>query len=145
MTRRTPPARTIIRVVLRLAAALALVAISLLAIHRAFLPLLGWLFPSIQGTLYDLAVYGIYPSREFRTFPLQVPTPEFVQWSDECDDGGLVFLSPYGGAVEPARGPMILDASGRLVWLTDRWNEEGAVMNLRVQSWKGEDYLTIVS
>ena len=38
-----------------------------------------------------------------------------------------------------ARGPIILDAKGELIWMNnDKWEQ---AMNLNVQKYKGKDYL----
>ena len=39
----------------------------------------------------------------------------------------------------PARGPVILDPRGNLIWMGDQFEQ---AMNFNVQKYKGEDYLT---
>lgn len=126
---------------LRLLTCTAAVALALLCIHRAILPLTAWLIPSLRGPFFDLAVYGAYPTESFHSFSQSGPAPSIVQWHDSCNDG-LILLSPHGPETSSAGGPMILDAYGRLIWTTDRYSKNGTAMNLRVQRWKGEDCLT---
>ena len=128
-------------VTLRLLAYPTAVVLGLLVLHSAVLPAIGWLFPSLQSALFDLAVYGAYPRENFKSSTLPGPTPNIVQWDDSCDNG-LVLVSPHGAAAGPSSGPMILDARGRLVWTTDRYAMNGTAMSLRMQTWKGKKYLT---
>ncbi|KAG9580839.1 hypothetical protein KCU77_g4942, partial [Aureobasidium melanogenum] len=110
---------------------------ALLAVHQLVLPVVGWIFPSLESTFFDLAVYGGYPQRNYVSHNLTSPDLQQVRWDDRCDNG-FIFISPQGKSVEHP-GPMILDARGNLVWQTDRY---GQAMNLKVQEYKGERYLT---
>lgn len=89
---------------------------------------------------YDLGLHGIYPRQHFHSVALEPPAPKITEWDSRCDSGNL-FLTPRGPSVTgPARGPVILDTRGNLVWMdTDRFHE---AMNLNVQKYKGQDYLT---
>jgi hypothetical protein len=126
---------------LRLAAlllvAVAGLLVALLAVHQFVLPVVGWIFPSLETTFFDLAVYGGYPQRTYVSHNLTSPDLQQVKWDDKCDNG-FIFISPQGKSVEHP-GPMILDARGNLVWQTDQY---GQAMNLKVQEYKGEKYLT---
>lgn len=109
----------------------------LLIIHQVILPILGWLIPSLVPGLYDLAVYGAYPTHEYVTFDLQAPSPSIIKWDDSCDNG-YVLVSPFGNSV-PDAGPMILDSRANLVWMSVGY---GHVMNLKVQQYLNEPHLT---
>lgn len=112
----------------------------LLTLHQIVLPIVGWLIPSLVPSLYDLAVYGPYPTNEYVTFDLEAPSPSIVKWDDACDNGH-VLVSPFGSSV-PHAGPMILDNKGNLVWMTTGL---GTVMNLKVQNYLNEPHLTFWS
>ncbi|OAL37428.1 hypothetical protein AYO20_03277 [Fonsecaea nubica] len=89
---------------------------------------------------YDLGFRGIYPRQHFHSVDLEAPAPRITQWDSRCDSGNL-FLTPRGPFVNgAARGPVILDARGDLVWMEHDKFEQA--MNLNVQKYKGEDYLT---
>jgi hypothetical protein len=120
-----------------LLAAVAGLLTALLAVHQFVLPVIGWIFPSLESTFFDLAVYGGYPQRNYVSHNLTSPDLQQVKWDDRCDNG-FIFISPQGPSVEHP-GPMILDARGNLVWQSDQY---GKPMNLRVQEYKGEKYLT---
>ena len=54
-------------------------------------------------------------------------------------DGGMVFLAPQGGAVQP--GALIVDGAGEVVW--SHPSDEGeTVANFRAQSYRGRPVLT---
>ena len=126
-----------LRLVGLLLAAVAGLLVALLAVHQFVLPVVGWIFPSLESTFFDLAVYGGYPQRNYVSHNLTSPDLQQVKWDDKCDNG-FIFISPQGKSVEHP-GPMILDARGNLVWQTDQY---GQAMNLKVQEYKGEKYLT---
>lgn len=67
---------------------------------------------------------------------------DFHERSDACTDGGYYFITPRGWKVSDP-GPMILDGNGTLIW-TDHFSNKfgGQAYDLRVQKYKGEDYLT---
>lgn len=115
---------------------LALTAFWLVARYLA-VPMLVYLFPSLDTTFYDLAIYGRYPERRYVSFSLASPRSSVVKWDDSCDTG-LVMLDLHGGYVS-SEGPMILDMRGELVWITDSY---GLATNLKVQRYRGEDFLT---
>lgn len=110
---------------------------TLLIFHRVILPLFGFIVPALVPSLYDLAVYGAYPLRSYVTFNGESPDVNVVAWDESCDHG-YVLVSPFGDAV-PNMGPMILDSRGDLVWTASGF---GVVMNLKVQQYQGENYLT---
>ncbi|KAH8811268.1 ASST-domain-containing protein [Xylogone sp. PMI_703] len=89
---------------------------------------------------WDLGFSGLYPRRHFHSVDLEAPAPKFTHWDDRCDPGHLL-LTPRGPSVTgKARGPVILDARGNLIWMeTDKFQQ---ALSLEVQKYKGEDYLT---
>lgn len=109
----------------------------LLIIHQAFLPILAWFIPSLEVPFYDLAVYGAYPAQEYVSFDTPSSQPNLVKWDDQCDSGN-VFVTLNGPSIADP-GPTIYDARGGLVWTT---TEYGTVLNMRLQQYKGENYLT---
>lgn len=95
--------------------------------------------PQSQGTgsiLYDAGLYGAYIGQHYKSFGLSPPGINFVL-RQSCDPG-YTFVTPRGRSV-PAPAPMILDVNGELVWMDDQW---GQAMDLRVQRYEGEDYIT---
>jgi hypothetical protein len=89
---------------------------------------------------YDLGFHGIYPRQRFHSVNFEAPVPKITQWDSRCDSGNLL-LTPRGPSVSgPARGPVILDARGNLIWMDNDKFEQA--MNLNVQKYKGQDYLT---
>lgn len=92
---------------------------------------------SWQGLLYEFGVYGPYFRQVYYSFELMSPRINTVKWSPQCSSD-YVLLTPHGWAV-PTPGPTILDATGNLVWTEDRY---GLAMDLQMQRYRGEDYLT---
>lgn len=89
---------------------------------------------------YDLGFRGWYPRQHFQTVDFQPPTTKITQWDDRCNSGNL-FFTPRGPLVTgPARGPIITDAKGNLIWMNNKKYEQA--MNFNVQKYKGTDYLT---
>ncbi|KIW52575.1 hypothetical protein PV05_08205 [Exophiala xenobiotica] len=89
---------------------------------------------------YDLGFHGLYPRQRFHSVDLEAPAPKVTQWDSRCDSGNLL-LTPRGPLVTgPARGPVMLDARGNLIWMENDKFEQA--MNLNVQKYKGQDYLT---
>ncbi|EXJ85487.1 hypothetical protein A1O1_05851 [Capronia coronata CBS 617.96] len=89
---------------------------------------------------YDLGFYGLYPRQRFHSVDLEAPLPKITQWDARCDPGSLLF-TPRGPAVKgQARGPVMLDANGQLIWMDNNQFEQS--MNFKVQRFKGEEYLT---
>lgn len=96
-------------------------------------------FPNskFQSASYDWGLLGLHPRQTFKSFDLRPPLINFLHWDERCDIG-YTLLTPRGTLVwQPA--PIILDGKGELVWMDDRFGE---VMNLNVQEYKGEQYLT---
>lgn len=91
---------------------------------------------SLSSIWYDAGLYGAYIGQHYQSFDLIPPQVNFL--TQESCDPTYTFLSPRGNSV-PAAGPLVLDAEGELIWMEDRW---GQAMDLRVQEYKGEDYIT---
>ncbi|KAJ9605475.1 hypothetical protein H2200_010132 [Cladophialophora chaetospira] len=89
---------------------------------------------------YDLGFQGIYPRQHFHSVDFEPPATKITQWDPQCDSGSL-FLTPRGPWVTgAARGPIITDSKGNLIWMDNGKFEQA--MNFNVQQYKGEDYLT---
>ena len=89
---------------------------------------------------YDLGFQGLYPRQHFQSVNFQPPTVKTTQWDDKCDSGNL-FLTPRGPYVTgKARGPVITDPKGNLIWMDN--HKFAQAMNFNVQTYKGEEYLT---
>ncbi|KAE8371354.1 ASST-domain-containing protein [Aspergillus bertholletiae] len=86
---------------------------------------------------YDTGLLGAHPTTRYESFDLAAPEPNIRAWDPRCEDK-FVFLSPRGHFY-PNPGPLILDNHGRLVWMESRF---GMVMDFRVQTYRGVDYLT---
>ena len=106
-------------------------------VHQLILPVVGYFFPVLAPTLYDLAVYGAYPITKFVTTGLRAPALNNIVGGSSCEEG-LVLLSPFGDAVADP-GPIILDGAGNLVWAMTGL---GIAMNVKVQSYHNESHLT---
>ena len=115
----------------------AAVILAVSGVHRFVLPIAGWIWPSLQSSFYDLGVYGAYAPREYVSSNLTFPYVSHPLWDDQCDHG-YVFLTPQGASVEHP-GPSILDGKGELVWKSEQY---GTVANLKVQKYRGQNYLT---
>lgn len=95
---------------------------------------------AIAWNAYDLGFHGLYPRHRFHSVDFEAPEPKITRWDSRCDSGNLL-LTPRGPLVTgAARGPVMLDAHGNLIWMDNHQFEQ--VMNLRAQKYKGEDYLT---
>src|SRR4051812_25712262 len=112
---------------------------------RSLLPLitlsmvLVWV-DAFSFNAYDLGFNGLYPRRHFHSVDLEAPSPKITKWDSRCDSGNIL-LTPRGPWVTGrARGPVILDARGELIWMENKEFEQA--MNLNVQSYMGDDYLT---
>lgn len=108
-----------------------------LAVYQLVLPVVAWFVPCLESPFYDLGVYGPYRTQSYVSYNLSSPRLDHPVWDEQCDKG-YVFLTPHGDSVENP-GPMVLDASGELVWMSA---EFGMVMNLALQEYKGQNYLT---
>lgn len=90
----------------------------------------------------DIGIRGPFPIKKGISSKLTAPETNILQWSPECDDGRYHFVAPRGWKV-PRPGPMILDAKGSMIWSKHFDNQFGGqAYDLKVQRYKGEDYLT---
>lgn len=91
----------------------------------------------------DNGSFGYYPIRTYTTAKdITSPKTNFLQWSPQCDDGLLYFITPRGWSL-PNPGPMILDTHGELVWNRHFDNKFGGqAYDLMVQTYQGQEFLT---
>ncbi|PYH92106.1 arylsulfotransferase [Aspergillus ellipticus CBS 707.79] len=102
----------------------------------ALLPILTTAF-SWHGLWYELGFLGANPTLKYESFDQDSPEVNVMRWDPRCEEG-YVFLSPRGHSyAEP--GPLVYDSQGDLVWIE---RDFGEIMDLKVQSYRGEDYLT---
>ncbi|KAF7561256.1 hypothetical protein G7046_g2865 [Stylonectria norvegica] len=89
------------------------------------------------STAYDWGYYGAYPQIGYESFGAGSVWPNIDQKDARCD-GGYIFIEPRGHSVETP-GPVILDNKGNLVWMQTAW---GQAMDVKVQRYRGKDYIT---
>ncbi|KAH6894196.1 ASST-domain-containing protein [Thelonectria olida] len=92
---------------------------------------------NLDVSWYDWGYYGAFPRKSYKSFGAQSPRPALVQTNERCDDG-YTFIEPRGAYVATP-GPIMLDNAGNLVWMQTQW---GQAMDLKVQKYKGKDYIT---
>lgn len=129
-----------LRAALKPTLAVLALLLTLFLAHQCFLPLAAFLIPSLDPFIFDLGVFGAYPTIQYLSFDLLGPQARQIAWDEKCDQG-LVLLTPNGPGVDRP-GPMILDSKGEMIWRSDDF---GATANLKVQRYQGEDYLTLWS
>ncbi|KAK3684457.1 hypothetical protein LTR37_020265 [Vermiconidia calcicola] len=121
---------------------LSVLVVVLSFLRFVVLPIATSLFPSLFTTFYDLGLYGYYPTRSFYTSPFTPPLSSRAKWDAVCNAenevGGLVLGELHGSAVRH-KGPIITDLKGNLIWFDDTYE---SASNLKVQTWKGKQYLT---
>jgi len=117
-----------------------LLLLALFSIHQLVLPLVAFVIPALKTPFFGWGVYGTYPTQQYTSFALEGPRAQHLRWNAQCDQG-LVLMTPNGPSVERP-GPMILDAQGELVWMSDDF---GPTANLKMQHYNGENYLTFWS
>ena len=121
---------------------LSVLVVVLSFLRFVVLPIATSLFPSLFTTFYDLGLYGYYPTRSFYTSPFTPPLSSRAKWDAVCNAenevGGLVLGELHGSAVRH-KGPIITDLKGNLIWFDDTYE---TASNLKVQTWKGKQYLT---
>lgn len=111
-----------------------------LTLSHVVIPLLVWLSPTFNPTLYDLGLYGAYPSRSYLSNDLTTPRVTRFRSDPSCERG-FVFLTVNGDSVERG-GPMILDYNNEIIWKGEGYQ---ATTNLKVQTYQGKQYLTFWS
>ncbi|RAH44325.1 arylsulfotransferase family protein [Aspergillus brunneoviolaceus CBS 621.78] len=107
-----------------------------LLVFWGFLPLLATAF-SWHGLWYELGLFGPHPTLSYESVGMKSPEVYVKQWHPDCEEG-YVFLSPRGHSY-PEPGPLVYDHRGNLVWMERAFGE---VMDLKVQQYQGQDYLT---
>lgn len=126
----------------RIASITIVALLSLLIVIFAFAnilaPILIFLVPAWEPALYDLGVYGPYRTTKFVSTTIEPPKLSIPVWNSACDDGRSLLLTPKGEWIAQS-GPTILDARGELVWMSSEYRN---AMNLNLQTYKGERYLT---
>ncbi|KAI1617794.1 arylsulfotransferase [Exophiala viscosa] len=103
-------------------------------------PLFAWLSPTLNPTLYDLGFYGACPLQKYVSSDVTGLRTTAIKWDESCDNG-YVLLTPSGDSVG-APGPTIIDSQGEVVWKAEGYQ---VTTNLKVQKYKGQDYLTFWS
>lgn len=96
---------------------------------------------SWSSKIYDLGLLGRYPQQSFKSSPLRPPYTNTVRWDEQCAQG-YTLLSLRGTMVSSPAGVM-LDGRGDLVWMDESFGPY--VMNLKVQEYQGEQYITFWS
>lgn len=86
---------------------------------------------------YDWGLYGAYPRISYNSFSSASPWVNILKSDARCEDG-YTFIEPRGDSV-PYPGPIILDNDGELVWMETKY---GQAMDVKVQSYRGNDYIT---
>lgn len=87
---------------------------------------------------YETGDLGGWPHQVYRSSPVIGPVLNYMQESEQCyRRGGYTMITPRGNSVSTP-GPVILDEQGNLVWT----KYYGSSYNLKVQQYRGEDYLT---
>ncbi|KAK5133596.1 hypothetical protein LTR08_007544 [Meristemomyces frigidus] len=99
--------------------------------------------PPVYSEAIDNGTFGYYPIRTYATAEdITSPQTNFLQWSSQCDDGLLHFITPRGWSL-PLPGPMILDRHGELVWSKHFDNKFGGqAYDFMVQRYQEQDFLT---
>jgi len=116
---------------------LAATFVTLALLQQLLVPVLVWLLPQLETPFYDLGFFGAYRTQSYVSFDLDSPQASIVRWDESCDSG-YIFLDPSGNSVNH-RGPLIVDAKGNLIWTSDQFE---TTTNLKLQRYKGEQYLT---
>jgi hypothetical protein len=114
-----------------------LAVVSLTLYFVLFQPLLSRIHLRGDFTWYDLGLYGLGPTRTYRSFDAPMTDVEFRQRDVRCGQDPI-FFAPRGPATEP--GGVILGADGELIWR--QYGFGGDIQDFRVQEYRGERFLT---
>ncbi|KAF2640106.1 hypothetical protein P280DRAFT_490477 [Massarina eburnea CBS 473.64] len=99
--------------------------------------------PFFDDKKFDNGDYGPYPMQRFYSSELVAPRLNVLTTHPSCDDGSYTMFNPRGTKVpDDARGPMIIDAQGNLVWTVTGYEQ---TYDLMAQEYKGKQYLTFWS
>lgn len=94
--------------------------------------------PYISDKAFDNGEYGPYPVQSYFSTKLLSPRLNLLRHDRECDDSLYTMITPRGNQVKEPMA-MIMDREGHMVWAKGGY---GQVYNLKVQNYKGKDYLT---
>ncbi|KAF2195858.1 hypothetical protein K469DRAFT_616722 [Zopfia rhizophila CBS 207.26] len=99
--------------------------------------------PYFNDQKFENGEYGAYPMQKFRSSNVVAPHVNILSTHSRCDDGSYTMFNPRGSAVPPeARGPIILDSRGNMIWTITGY---GQTYNLMAQMYRGQQYLTFWS
>lgn len=90
-----------------------------------------------DSVLYDWGLYGAYPRKSYESFSSASPWVNILKSSPKCENA-YTFIEPRGDSVSHP-GPIILDNDGNLIWMDTQY---GQAMDVKVQKYKGNDYIT---
>jgi hypothetical protein len=130
----------IIRLLLWAVIVVAGAAAVFLSISYVAIPLHVALSPSLHPTLYEWGLYGGSPSQTYASNGLSSPRISIRKDNSLCHDG-YTFIN-FNGDSMPKAGPAILDENLELIWKAEDY---GTTTNLKVQTYKGKQYLTFWS
>lgn len=138
-TRERPLARRCSRIILYILAAV----LALCAIVLSIVQISTFFFPSSSTLFYDLGLYGWYSEQSYHSSNITSPRVSTPKWHPaicdaENDANGLVLRDLHGSSVRQ-NGVTIVDLKGDLIWSNDSF---GHASNLKVQTWRGNEYLT---
>ena len=92
----------------------------------------------VDAQAYENGELGRHPERLFQSTSATSALINVVRWHEDCALDGYVFLSPQADE-QPGHHVYMLDSKGHLVWYHEEW---GAIKNVRVQHYKGREYIT---
>ncbi|RAL09342.1 uncharacterized protein BO97DRAFT_472561 [Aspergillus homomorphus CBS 101889] len=91
----------------------------------------------LHGLWYEHGLFGSHLTLSYESIDIESSEVLVKQWGPHCEEG-YVFLSPRGHSY-PEPAPLIYDYRGNLVWMGRAFGE---FMDLKIQQYKGQDYLT---
>ena len=120
--------------------AVSSVAALFLTISYVVIPLHIALSPSLTPGFYELGLYGGSPSQTYISNGLTSPRISARTGAGLCRNG-YTFIN-FNGASVPRPGPAILNDNNELIWKAE---EFGTTTNLKVYTYRGEQYMTFWS
>lgn len=126
-----------LRIVLFTGLAFGSTSLILVLVRFVLVPLLVLLIPALEIQCYDYGFYGAYPEQSYVSSNATSRCVSVVRWDASCDNG-LVLLALDGPSITDPQ-PLILDSKGNLVWTSDQF---GHSANLKIQQYRGDEYLT---
>lgn len=94
----------------------------------------------LRSTAYEWGLFGGYPRQDFKSSALRPPRMNTVQWDEQCARGYTLLTLRGTSVTKPTA--VILHGTGELVWMDENF---GYIMNLKIQQYKGKQYLTFWS